>query len=186
MVMRSTLVVLLLLAACKGDEDSEPAKPKLPETQSVVPEEALPSHFPLPESKTRKLVRSSSKIAMSVWEYEYKDIDEKQLATRLESAMNAAKYAVTSTPGEIIGTFEGRTYAVALRSANGAAYATIRSFPASGPTTLPAPSSYPAKFPFVAGGTASYAPSGSQLRIAYTQDAKDIETAMIYAAKSAG
>jgi hypothetical protein len=182
------LYVLLLAFACKGD-DAAPAKApvKQHEVQAVVPVEHLPAHFPLPASATRKLVRSSSKIAMTVWEYEYRDLDAKAAVKKIEDGMTAAKYTVDSkSDGEVVGSFDGKTYAVAASAKDAVTYVTIRSFPQSGPVTLPAPSSYPAKFPFVAGGTASYEAEGSQLRVAYTQDAKDIEAAMVFAAKAAG
>jgi len=186
--MRS-LYALLLLVGCKGD-DAEPAK-KAPaaehEVQTVVPVEHLPAHFPLPASATRKLVRSSAKIAMTVWEYEYRDLDVKAALKQIEDGMTAAKYTIASkSDDDVVGSFDGKTYAVAVGAKSGATSLTIRAFPQSGPMTLPAPASYPAKFPFVAGGTASYAAQGAQLRVAYTQDANDVEAAMVFAAKADG
>ena len=186
------MVVLLLSFACKGD-DSETAKPEAakPTAPEVQPAEALPGSFPLPATSGRRLVRSSAKIAMTVWEYEYTDLDVASAIKRLATALPEAGYTVTSTSTEgdthtVGANHGGRTYAVATRPHEGRTAVAIRSFPESGPTTLPAPSSYPTKFPFLAGGTASHAKDGAELRVAYQQEPKDVEVAMVLAAKSAG
>ena len=193
--MRSIVVLLLGLAACKGGDDTETAKPETkpvtPRPTDVAAAEPLPGSFPLPETASRRLTRSSAKIAMTVWEYEYTDLDVPAAIKRLESALPEAGYTVTnkSTTGDthtIFATHGGRSYAVGIRPHEGRTQVAIRSFPESGPTTLPAPSSYPTKFPFLAGGTASHAKDGAELRVAYQQDAKDVEIAMVLAAQSAG
>ena len=185
-------VLVLSLAACKGEDDAKPATTaattQRPAVEAVEP---LPGSFPLPETASRRLVRSSAKLAMTVWEYEYTDLAVPAAIKRLESALPQAGYTVTSTSitGDthtIIANHGGRTYAVGTRPHQGMTAIAIRSFPESGPTTLPAPSSYPTKFPFIAGGTASHAKDGAELRVAYQQDPKDVEFAMVLAAQRAG
>ncbi len=178
-------VAVLLLTACKGHDKAEPAKESAPAARAEVkPAEPLPSHFPLPVSPTRTLVRSSSRLTMAVWEYEYKDLAAADATKQIESGMTTAGYQPAAQP--LTGSKDGHTYAVTVRAHDGVTSVAIRAFPEAGPTTLAAPPTYPSSFPFLAGGTASNAPDGGRLRIAYQSDPSDIETAMVLAATSAG
>jgi hypothetical protein len=196
--MRSKLVIVpavLALVACKGKpESSEKAAVKPPPPKSapaVQPAVGLPSHFPLPDVPGKKLVRSSSRLTMVVWEYELGKLAPAEALAKIEAGMRAAAYNVEGTQQEgdtrhLLASFDGRQYAVLAAAREGITTLAIRSFPEAGPTTLPAPSSYPTTFPFLAGGTASHAPDGAKLQVAYQSDATDIELAMLLAAKSAG
>ena len=185
--MRSKLVLLplVVVAACKGDDrtDGKPSAAPASVTEAVP----LPAGFPLPASSTRKLVRSSSKLGMTVWEYEYADRDAAALTKQLADGLPPAGYAIASaTAADIMASRDGETYAIGVRPRDTGATLAIRAFAESGPATLPAPQRYPAAFPFLAGGTTSHAPDGGQLRIAYQQDPRDLETAMVLAANRAG
>jgi hypothetical protein len=194
--MRS-MFVLLALVACKGDKESpKPASTDTPATQTAQPElpvvdEVLPADFPLPDSAAKKLVRAQKKLTMTVWEYLLPDVTAAQARIKISEGMRAAAWDVdgietADNTHSIAATHDGRLYAVAITPAEAGSRVTIRSFPEAGPTTLNAPTSYPTKFPFLAGGTASHAPDGARLTIAYQSDPRDIEQAMIVAAKAAG
>ena len=202
-VMRSKhliVPVLLALVACKGKSDSkssssdQPAAPRESKTATPPPQlpdqppaEALPSDFPLPDSSKKQLVRSHKRLTMLVWEYELPDVAAKDAAKQIEDGMRAASWTIASSdPSRITATYDGRMYAVGVGPARDGSKVVIRSFPETGPTTLNAPTSYPSRFPFLAGGTASHAPDGTKLSIAYQSDARDIELAMVVAAEAAG
>lgn len=192
--MRSKVAILWLLVACKG-EDTKPAPSAPAKTASteVKPVAALPASFPLPGSPTRKLVRSTEKLGMIVWEYEYGDLQAAIVAQQVADALPAAGYtgARASVDGQthrVVASRDGKTYTVDVRArAGGITSLAVRAYAESGPTTLSAPQrGYPEAFPFLAGGTASHAPAGGKLRIAYQQDATDVESAIVLAAERAG
>lgn len=189
--------VLLTLVACKGSADeSKATKDRAARRATVTPQptlphdEVLPTDFPLPASSQKKLVRAQKKLTMLVWEYALPDVAPHDAAKHIEDAMRAGwsigdiERAGTTT--HLTATHGGRLYAVAVSPAEPGSSVAIRSFPETGPTTLNAPTSYPTKFPFLAGGTASHAPDGAKLTVAYQSDARDIEHAMIVAARAAG
>jgi hypothetical protein len=189
--------MLLMFAACKGSTSeskqasvkTEQARPTT-QTQPPVlpaPEEVLPADFPLPDSPTKQLVRAQKRLTMFVWEYALPDLSAGDAKKQIEDAMRAKAWTIAESDADhITATAGGRMYAVAFAPAQPGSTLAIRSFPESGPTTLTAPTSYPTKFPFLAGGTASNGPDGSKLTIAYQSDARDIELAMIVAAESGG
>ena len=191
--------VLLALAACKGKSDSKSSstdQPALRESKTVTPApqlpeqppaEALPSDFPLPASSKKQLVRSHKRLTMLVWEYELRDVAAKDAAKQIEDGMRAAAWTIVrSDASHTMATSGGRMYVVGVEPVREGSKVVIRSFPEAGPSTLNAPTTYPSKFPFLAGGTASQAPDGAKLTIAYQSDARDIELAMMIAAEAAG
>ena len=190
--MWKLLALSLALAGCKGsDSKSEPApaptksneqartKPTLPPT-----EEVLPSEFPLPAGQN-KLVRAHKKLTMLVWEYAYPDLAPAEAQKRIVDEMILRGWTVAKQD-PIRASHAGRLYVVTTAASDKGSVLTIRSFPEAGPTTLNAPTSYPSKFPFLAGGTSSHAPDGAKLTVAYQSDPRDIEQAMIVAAEGAG
>lgn len=196
--MRSTHVIvlaLLALLACKGSSSDEPAAtatattPAPPPQPDAAAQEPLPGDFPLPAGAS--LVRAHKRVTMLVWEYALPQLAAPDAARQLEDGLRAAAWSVatTETAGDtrkLTATHGGRLYAVAVAPAARGSTVTIHSFPEGGPTTLNAPPSYPTTFPFLAGGTASHAPDGEQLKIAYQSDPRDIELAMLLAAGAAG
>ncbi|MDQ3338292.1 MAG: hypothetical protein M4D80_24260 [Myxococcota bacterium] len=190
--MRSMLFLVLLAFACKDDNEQQatkpPPSPKLPE---VVTEDVLPAEFPLPASSTKKLVRAQKKLTMLVWEYALPDVSAADATKSITDGMRSNGWSLASNETvagtqKLTATHNGRMYAVAIAPAAKGSSVAIRSFPEAGPTTLNAPASYPTKFPFLAGGTASHAPDGARLTIAYQSDPRDIEHAMVVAAVAAG
>jgi hypothetical protein len=188
------LVVCLAAPACKGNDDAAPApraeQPPV-ERPAVQPAAALPAGFPLPETASRKLVRSQSRLSMQVWEYEYRDLAASAAAQQLATGFQQPAFELedareTGGVHRLLVKHAGRSYAIAAGTTDGRTTVTIRAFPEAGPTTTPPPPAYPQAFPFLAGGTSSHAPQGAELRIAYPQDASDIELAMIVAAQRAG
>jgi hypothetical protein len=196
--MRSMLCLVLALSGCKGDKEAP--KPKASDTQAsreTAPpelpqvEEVLPADFPLPDSPGKKLVRAQKKLTMTVWEYLLPDVSAANARMKISEGLRSAEWEIESietadNTHSITAINDGRLYAVAVTPADAGSRVTIRSFPEAGPTTLNAPASYPTRFPFLAGGTASHAPDGAKLTIAYQSDPRDIEQAMIVAAKAAG
>lgn len=194
--MWKLLALSVALAGCKGSESkSEPkaapakpsdtarAKPKLPPT-----EEVLPSEFPLPSAQN-KLVRAHKKLTMLVWEYAYPALAPADARKQILDGMVDRGFTMEKqdlTAGPFRAHRDSRLYVVSIAPAGTGTALTIRSFPDAGPTTLNAPTSYPTKFPFLAGGTASHAPDGAKLTVAYQSDPRDIEQAMIVAAEAAG
>ena len=193
------LCVLFALAACKGDkaapkpastDEPKASGPTAPPELPVV-EDVLPVDFPLPDSPNKKLVRAQKKLTMTVWEYLFPDVSAGNARIKISGGMRNEAWELESietadNTHSITAIHDGRLYAVAITPADAGSRVTIRSFPEAGPTTLNAPASYPTNFPFLAGGTASHAPDGSKLTIAYQSDPRDIEQAMIVAAKAAG
>ncbi len=189
------LVVMLSSAACK-DTDADPPAPvkptakveAKPEVQATV---SLPADFPLPATAGRKLARFHDRLSMTTWQYDYSDLAPADVIAKLRSGMTVPAFAVgeATSDGDVehlFATHGGRQYAMAATRTGNVTALTIRSFPEAGPTTTPAPPIYPTKFPFLAGGTASHARDGNELKIAYQTAAADVELALVLAARRGG
>lgn len=195
----AVLAVTLSSGACKDNDADEaaPVKPTAkvearpetkPEVQATV---SLPADFPLPATAGRKLVRFHDRLSMTTWQYDYPDLAPADVIAKLRAGMTMPAFAVGEATSDgaiehLFATHGGRQYAIAAARTGAITALTIRSFPEAGPTTTPAPPIYPTKFPFLAGGTASHARDGNELKIAYQTAAADVELALVLAARRGG